>query len=98
MWHKAVLVVDDDESLRRVTELQLEEAGYEVLTASDGEGALRVVEEHAPPVVITDFKMPGMSGLELLKLIRNSFPEISVLMITAFGTVQNAVEAMKSGA
>ncbi|HTS32252.1 MAG TPA: sigma-54 dependent transcriptional regulator [Bryobacteraceae bacterium] len=98
MRRRTILVVDDDESLRRITELQLEEAGYEVLTAATGEEALRIVEEQAPSLVITDFKMPGLSGLDLLKVVRKSFPMVSVLMITAFGTVQTAVEAMKAGA
>ena len=93
-----IAVVDDDESLRRVTQLQLQEAGYDVLTAPNGEQALLLVEEEAPALVISDLKMPGVSGLELLKKIRESFPQTSVLLITAFGTVQTAVEAMKAGA
>jgi two-component system NtrC family response regulator len=98
MRPKSILVVDDDESLRRVTQLQLEEAGYPVLTASSGTQALSLIEEEPPALVITDLKMPGLSGLELLGQIRSSHPEITVLMITAFGTVQTAVEAMKAGA
>jgi len=98
MKGRSILVVDDDASLRRVTELQLQEAGYAVLTAPSGETALRLVEEEAPALVITDFKMPGMSGLDLLKAVRKSSPQTCVLMITAFGTVQSAVEAMKAGA
>jgi len=95
MRRKCILVVDDDESLRRVTQLQLEEAGYEVVTASNAEQALRVLAERMPPLIITDIRMPGISGLDLLKEVRKSFPETSVLLITAFGTVQSAVEAMK---
>ena len=91
-------MVDDDESLRRITQLQLEEAGYEVLTASNGEAALKTIEEEAPALVITDLKMPGLSGLEVLKKAREWYPQTSILMVTAFGTVQNAVEAMKAGA
>src|SRR5947207_3150287 len=98
MRTRTILVVDDDESLRRIMELQLQEAGYQVLTASSGEQALRVLEEQAPSLVITDFKMSGLSGLDLLKAVRKSSPQTSVLMITAFGTVQSAVEAMKAGA
>jgi two-component system NtrC family response regulator len=98
MRTKTILVVDDDESLRRVTELQLEEAGYEVVTAASGEQALRILEDQSFPLVITDFKMPGLSGMDLLKAVRKSFPQTSVLMITAFGTVHSAVEAMKAGA
>ncbi len=98
MKHRSILVVDDDESLRRITQLQLEEAGYEVLTASSGSEALTVIEDDAPALVITDLKMPGLSGLELLKRVRESYPHTTVLMVTAFGTVQTAVEAMKAGA
>ena len=98
MKRRSILLVDDDESLRRITQLQLEEAGHEVLTASSGDAALKVIEEETPALVITDFKMPGLSGLELLKKVREAYPQITVLMITAFGTVQTAVEAMKAGA
>lgn len=98
MKRNTILVVDDDESLRRITQLQLQEAGYEVLTAASGEEGLRVLEERNVSLLITDFKMPGLSGLDLLKAVRGSFPQISVLMITAFGTVQSAVETMKAGA
>jgi DNA-binding NtrC family response regulator len=98
MKHRSILVVDDDESLRRITQLQLEEAGYEVLTASNGNEALTVIEEETPVLVITDLKMPGLSGLEVLKKVRESYPHTTVLMVTAFGTVQTAVEAMKAGA
>ena len=98
MKHRRILVVDDDESLRRITQLQLEEAGYEVRAASNGREALAAIEEEAPALVITDFRMPGISGLEVLKRVRESYPQTTVLMITAFGTVQTAVEAMKAGA
>ena len=98
MKAKSILVVDDDESLRRVTQLQLEEAGHRVLAASNGTEALALIEADPPALVITDLKMPGLSGLELLNRIRGSHPEITVVMITAFGTVQTAVEAMKAGA
>jgi DNA-binding NtrC family response regulator len=98
MKRRSILVVDDDESLRRITQMQLEEAGYDVLKASNGSEALVLIEEEAPALVITDLKMPGFSGLELLKKVRESNPQITVMMITAFGTVQTAVEAMKAGA
>lgn len=93
-----VLVVDDDESLRRVTEYQLVQAGYQVSTAADGEQALAVLEERPHDLVITDMKMPGMSGLELLRRLRTDYPEVPVILVTAYGTVETAVEAMKSGA
>ena len=98
MKHRQILVVDDDQSLRRVTQLQLEDAGHEVITAASGEEALLRIDEEAPALVITDFKMPGISGLEVLRRVRESHPQTTVLMVTAFGTVQSAVEAMKAGA
>ena len=98
MTHKTILVVDDDESLRRITQLQLQEAGYSAITAANGDEALRRIEEDAPALVITDLKMPGISGLDLLKKVREQYPRTAVVMVTAFGTVQTAVAAMKAGA
>jgi DNA-binding NtrC family response regulator len=95
---KSILVVDDDASLRRVTQLQLEEAGYEVFTAADAAAGLAVMEASVPSLVIADMKMPGMSGIELLRELRSRYPETTVILITAFGTVQTAVEAMRAGA
>jgi DNA-binding NtrC family response regulator len=91
------LVVDDDDGLRRAMQLQLEEAGYDVMTASGPLKAIALVEEQTPALVITDLKMPEVSGMDLLKRVRSDTPETTVVMITAFGTVQTAVEAMKSG-
>ena len=65
MIGKRILVVDDEESLRRVTQLRLQQAGYEALTASDGNQALDILSKHAQDLVLTDLKMPGMSGLDL---------------------------------
>jgi two-component system NtrC family response regulator len=95
---KRILVVDDDESLRWVTQAQLQQSGYDVSAAANGNDALKIIEQALPDLVITDLKMPGMSGLELLRKIRADYPEILVIMVTAFGTVENAVEAMKAGA
>ncbi|MBZ5582496.1 MAG: sigma-54 dependent transcriptional regulator [Acidobacteriia bacterium] len=98
MIKKRILIVDDDESLRWVTQAQLQQSGYEVSAAADGASALETIRQAPPDLVITDLRMPGMSGLELLKKIRADYPEILVIMVTAFGTVENAVEAMKAGA
>jgi DNA-binding NtrC family response regulator len=95
---KRILVVDDDESLRWVTQVQLQQNGYQVNAAADANQALEMIREAPPDLVITDLKMPGISGLDLLKKIRAEYPEIMVIMVTAFGTVENAVEAMKAGA
>jgi DNA-binding NtrC family response regulator len=94
----AVLLIEDDQSLRRVTEFTLEEAGYRVYTADDGEEGLRLFSSLNPDLVITDLQMPGMSGLEVLKRIKAENPRTLIIVITAFGTVENAVEAMKIGA
>jgi len=93
-----VLVIDDDDSLRRVTEFTLSEGGYRVLVAADGAEGLAVFLREAPPVVVTDIQMPGLSGYEVLRRIREERPDTMVIVITAFGTVENAVEAMKEGA
>lgn len=95
---RRILVVDDDESLRRVTQVQLQQSGYNVATASEGAEALTVLEQFPADLVITDLKMPGISGMELLRRIRSGYPEIMTIMVTAFGTIENAVEAMRAGA
>jgi len=98
MMGKRILVVEDDESLRRVTQFQLEQAGYQVSTACDGSKALGLLEKASQDLVLTDLMMPGLSGLDLLKRIRANFPETIVILVTAHGTVESAVEAMKVGA
>ena len=98
MDSRRILVVDDDESLRRVTQVQLEQAGYAVTTAGDVAQALAILEKAPQDLVITDLKMPGRSGVDLLRKIRTEYPEIVVILVTAFGTVESAVEAIKLGA
>jgi DNA-binding NtrC family response regulator len=98
MNRKKVMVIDDDASLRRVMELQLEEIGCDVVTAASGNEALALLEEVTPALVITDLRIPGMSGMEILKAFRVEHPELTVIMVTAYGTVKTAVEAMKAGA
>lgn len=97
MKHK-ILIIDDDPSLRRVLEYNLQEAGYEVTAAASGADGLRLFADNSCPLVITDMKMPGMDGMEVLRTIRQLSPQTLVIIITAFGTVDIAVEAMKSGA
>ena len=98
MTRNMILVVDDDVSLRRVLKMQLEEAGYDVVVAADGREAQDLINEHQPKLVITDLRMPGSAGMELLRYVRDEHLETTVIMITAFGSVETAVEAMKSGA
>jgi DNA-binding NtrC family response regulator len=97
MSKNRILVVDDDSSLRRVMKMQLEEAGYEVSLASDGDQGYAVLRDMQPTLVITDLRMPT-SGLALLRRITSEEIQATVIVITAFGTVETAVEAMKMGA
>jgi two-component system, NtrC family, response regulator AtoC len=96
--HKQILVVDDEPNLRRVLSAQLERDGYDVHTAEDGEQALSILKEHHIDLVITDLRMPRIDGMELLRRAQKIDAELPVVMITAHGTVDNAVEALKSGA
>jgi DNA-binding NtrC family response regulator len=91
-----ILVVEDEDKLRRVLQLQLETAGFQVLQASTAEQGLKLAEQ--ADLVLTDLKLPGMDGLGLLASLRRQNSTIPVVVMTAFGTVENAVEAMKSGA
>jgi two-component system, NtrC family, response regulator AtoC len=97
MKRNHILVVDDDSSLRRVMKMQLEEAGYDVTLASDGETAWTALTDLEPQLVITDLRMPT-SGLQLLSRIAKAEMPTTVIVVTAFGTVETAVEAMKMGA
>ena len=98
MNHRSILVVDDDQSLRRVMQIQLEEIGCDVVTAANGQEALDILSSRAFAAVLTDLKMPGMSGLDLLRRVRRDHPGTVVLVITAYGTVESAVAAMREGA
>ncbi|MFO7577245.1 MAG: sigma-54 dependent transcriptional regulator [Pelovirga sp.] len=93
-----ILVVDDDDSLRRMMEYTLQEAGYQVSVAGDGDEALSAVHKSQPRLVITDLRMERMGGFELLSNIRRDFPDILMIVVTAFGSVESAVEAMQRGA
>jgi two-component system NtrC family response regulator len=93
-----ILIIDDDDSLRRVLEYNLQEAGYEVSAAVDGGTGLALFDEREPDLVITDLKMPGVTGFQVLAAIKERVPATPVIVLTAFGAVETAVEAMKLGA
>ncbi len=93
-----ILIADDDDSLRRVLEFRLREANYEVITASDGLAALDIFTQRAVDCLITDIRMPELSGLELLRRANAIRSEIPVIVITAYGDIETAVEAMRAGA
>jgi two-component system NtrC family response regulator len=93
-----ILIVDDEKNYLVVLQALLADSGYEVLTAPNGNQALALAAEEEPDLVITDMRMPQMTGVELIQRLRANFNEIPIIVMTAYGTVENAVEAMKSGA
>jgi DNA-binding NtrC family response regulator len=93
-----ILVVEDDESLRRVTQAQLERIGYDTAVAVDVAQALEFLRREPRDLVISDLNLPDLSGMELLKAIRTDFPDTAVVIVTAYGTIETAVEAIKCGA
>ena len=93
-----LLIVDDEINIRRVLAAMLKREGYEVTAAGDGEQALTALHKSPIDVVITDLVMPRLGGLDLLRRVAAEFPDVPVIMITAHGTVDTAVEAMKAGA
>jgi two-component system, NtrC family, response regulator len=94
----AVVVADDEESARISLGQILREDGYQVSLAADGNEALRLVAAEQPDVLLTDLKMPGMDGQELLSRVRQGYPEVAVVIMTAHGTIRSAVEALRQGA
>ncbi len=98
MREKRVLIADDDASFREVMSFTLTEAGYTVDAAPDGMAAIELFRRLRHPVVITDLKMPGMDGMELVRRVHTLAPGTPVIVITAFGEVETAVAAMKAGA
>src|SRR5258708_25215402 len=93
-----VLVVDDEQSLRKVLAATLQREGYEVQVAADGQEALLALDRDGADVVVTDLVMPKMDGLSLLRKVVARHPDVPVIVVTAHGRVDSAVEAMKAGA
>src|SRR5689334_22339025 len=95
---KRILVVDDEATGRAVLVRLLEQDGYVVDSAEDGASALHVASEHPPDAVVTDLKMPGMDGVELLAKLKEQDRQLPVIVVTSFGEVGSAVAAMRAGA
>jgi two-component system response regulator AtoC len=93
-----ILIVDDERTLARAVRAFLQEAGYEAEVAGDAEQALGMLETLRPDVVFSDVRLPGMNGIELLRRIREFDPALPVVIMTAYGTIEGAVEAVKLGA
>jgi len=93
-----ILLIDDDESFRKILDYNLKKEGYEVVSAPDGRKGLKRLETESFGVVVTDMKMPDMDGMEVLRRVKTEHPETIVIMITAHGSIEMAVEAMREGA
>ena len=93
-----ILLVEDDTSLRRIMQLRLEGGAYSVICVSSAEEALLALERQPFQLVVSDLMMPGQSGLDLLRRVKADYPETPVILLTAYGSVESAVEAMKCGA
>ena len=98
MEEMKMMLVDDEERFLTTTRKVLSKKGYDILTAASGSEALEKLATQHIHVVILDVKMPGMDGIATLKEIKKSFPLVEVIMLTGHGTVDNAVEGLKSGA
>src|SRR5713101_1014752 len=94
----AILIVEDEAKMRRLLELNLGEDGFSTLSAGDAETGLKLLRENTVDLVVTDLKLPGMNGLEFLQAVKRQNAALPVVVMTAFGTVETAVEAMKGGA
>ncbi len=93
-----ILIVDDEKNYTLILSAVLEEEGFGTLTANSGQKAMEILRDSDVDLVLTDMKMPGMDGIELLENIREKYPELPVIMMTAYGTVEKAVDAMQKGA
>ena len=98
MKGRQILVVDDEPKMRRVLEIMLQKMGHRVLGAGNGVEALAAFRAHSVDLVITDLRMPEMDGIELLTALRAQESDVPVMVITAHGTIETAVTAMKHGA
>ncbi len=95
---ESILIVDDEKNYLLILEDLLSEEGYEVVTAESGERGLEIVSEYELDAVITDMRMPGMDGMALLERVHLQHPDLPIIMMTAYGSVEKAVEAMRKGA
>jgi DNA-binding NtrC family response regulator len=93
-----VLVVDDNEVFRRPLQRALEAAGFEVVAVSSAEDALEVLHGSTVDVLLTDHRLPGMDGVQLITRIKATHPALAIIVMTAYGTIESAVEARRAGA
>jgi len=96
--HTSVLIVDDDSTLRQRLARAFEERGFDVRTAADYDEAMRLAEDDSPEMAIVDLRMPGRSGLELTRDLHDLDPQTRILVLTGYGSIATAIEAMRLGA
>ena len=95
---KRILVVDDEEVIRELLNEALQRKGYDIDTSENGKGALAKLEDNKYDLLISDIRLPDVSGMKILSKARSKHPELGIIMITAYGSIKNAVKAMKQGA
>jgi len=95
MMKDTILLVDDEEGIRKILGISLEDVGYRVFKAASGEEALSILRQAAPGIVLTDIKMPGMDGIELLQAIKEESPDTEVIMITGHGDLDLAIKSLQ---
>ncbi len=95
---KTILIVDDEEALREALVKILEDDGYEVIAAESGERAIEILHDYPVDLMLTDIRMPGMSGIDLLKKVREIHHTLGVIILTGYGEIESYIEAMHFGA
>ena len=94
-----ILVVDDERVVRHVCQLSLEQENYEIFTAENGMKAMEILlTDPGIAIILSDLKMPGMTGMELLQIIKRDFPHLEAIIMTGYATIEIAIDAMKIGA
>ena len=89
-----VVLIDDEADIREVTTLALEDSGFQVATAENGPSGVEVCAQFQPQIVITDVRMPGMNGIQVLESVKRQWPEMEVIVATAFGEMELAIQAL----
>ena len=95
MADNTILLVDDEAGIRKVLGISLQDSGFDVHTAENGKEALRLFKKIAPPIVLTDIKMPDMDGIELLRRIKKENADVEVIMFTGHGDMDLAIKSLK---
>ena len=98
MNNYSILIIDDEDAQRNILKGYLEKKGYKIFSASSGTEGINTIHNNLIDIVLSDYKMPDKTGLEVLEEVRNINPEISFVILTAYGTIENAVKAMRLGA